>query len=51
MSEQDNLKITKETLAAINALDPDRYVSYLDESHVWENEAFPAPIQGREGAV
>lgn len=50
MSEQDNLKITKETLAAINAHDPDCYVSYLEESHVWENEAFPAPIQGKEGA-
>ena len=50
MSQQDNLKITKETIAAINARDLDRYLSYLDESHVWENEAFPAPVQGREGA-
>jgi steroid delta-isomerase-like uncharacterized protein len=50
MSEQDNLRITKETLAAINAGEIDRYLSYLDESHVWENDAFPAPIQGREGA-
>jgi len=50
MSEQDNLRITKETLAAINARELDRYLSYLDESHVWENDAFPAPIQGREGA-
>ena len=50
MSEQDNLRITKEILAAINAHDPDRYVNCFDESHVWENEAFPAPIQGREGA-
>ena len=50
MSEQDNLKIMKEALAAINAHDPDRYVSYLDESHIWENEAFPAPVHGREGA-
>jgi steroid delta-isomerase-like uncharacterized protein len=50
MSEQDNLKVVREALTAVNAHDPDRYVSYLDESHVWENEAFPAPIQGREGA-
>ena len=50
MSEQDNLKIAKEAIAAINVHDPNRYVSYLDESHVWENEAFPSPIQGREGA-
>jgi steroid delta-isomerase-like uncharacterized protein len=50
MSEQDNAKITREILAAINAHDPDRYVSYFEESAVWENEAFPAPIQGQEGA-
>lgn len=50
MSDQDNLRITKESLAAANAHDLDRYVSYLDESHIWENEAFPAPIHGREGA-
>ena len=49
MSEQDNLRIAKETLAAINARELDRYLSYPDESHVWENDAFPAPIQdGRE---
>jgi steroid delta-isomerase-like uncharacterized protein len=50
MSEQDNLKIAEQTLAALNAHDLDRYLSYLDESHVWENEVFPAPIQGRERA-
>lgn len=50
MSEQDNLKVAKETLAAINARNLDGFVSYLDESHVWENEGFPAPIQGRVGA-
>jgi steroid delta-isomerase-like uncharacterized protein len=50
MSEQDNLKLTRESIAAINAGDLDRFLSYLDESHVWENEAFPSPVQGREGA-
>jgi steroid delta-isomerase-like uncharacterized protein len=50
MSEQDNLRIAKETLAAVNARDLDGFVSCLDESHVWQNEGFPAPIQGRVGA-
>ena len=50
MFEQDNLKIAKETLTAVNARDLDGFVNYLDESHVWENEGFPAPIQGRAGA-
>lgn len=50
MLEQDNLKIAKETLTAVNTRDLDGFVSYFDESHVWENQGFPAPIQGRVGA-
>jgi steroid delta-isomerase-like uncharacterized protein len=50
MSEQDKLKIAKETFAAVNARNLEGFVSYLGESHVWENEGFPAPIQGRTGA-
>lgn len=50
MPEQDNRRITEEALAAINAHDPDGYLKYLDDSYVWENDAFPAPIRGREGA-
>jgi hypothetical protein len=49
MSEQDNLRITRETLAAMNARELDRYLSYLAESHVWENDAFPPRFKdGRE---
>ena len=50
MSEQDNRRITEESLEAINAHDPDRYLKYLDDSYIWENDAFPAPIRGPEGA-
>ncbi len=50
MSEQDNRRIIEEAFAALNAHNLDRYVKHLDDSHVWENEAFPAPVHGREGA-
>ncbi len=50
MPEQENRRITEEALAAINAHDPDRYLEYLDDSYVWENDVFPEPVQGREAA-
>jgi predicted ester cyclase len=50
VSEQDNRRIIEEALAAANAHDIGRYLKHLDDSHIWENDAFPAPLRGREEA-
>lgn len=48
MPESENEKITQETFAAWNAHDPERYVEWITDDYVWESDAFPFPIRGRE---
>lgn len=49
MSEQDNLRLANEALAAINAHDIDSYVKLIDDSYVGESETI-GTIHGRDGA-
>jgi steroid delta-isomerase-like uncharacterized protein len=49
MSEQDNLQLAKQALAAINAHDIDSYLKHIDESYVGESETM-GTIHGRDGA-
>jgi steroid delta-isomerase-like uncharacterized protein len=49
MAEQDNLQISKQAIAAINAHDIDAYLKTVDESYVGESEMVGV-VQGREGA-
>jgi steroid delta-isomerase-like uncharacterized protein len=48
MSAFENERITKETFAAWNAHDPEAYVAHIADDYVWESEAFPKPVRGRE---
>jgi len=48
MSETENRRIIEEAFAAFNAHDADRYVQHVADSYVWESDAFPAPVRGRE---
>jgi steroid delta-isomerase-like uncharacterized protein len=48
MSETENRRVIEEAFAAFNAHDVDRYVEHLDESYVWESDAFPVPVRGQE---
>jgi steroid delta-isomerase-like uncharacterized protein len=49
MSENENLQLAKEAIAAINAHDIDRYVQNLDSSFVSESETM-GKVHGAEGA-
>src|SRR5262245_48380877 len=51
MSEQDNLRIARESYDAWNAHDPSRYGKLLDANHVWESDTVPAPAKGREAVL
>ena len=44
MSEQENLKITEQLVAALNAHDIERYLQGLDDSYVGESELAPGPL-------
>jgi steroid delta-isomerase-like uncharacterized protein len=50
MTEQENHKLIQDAFAALNARDLDAYCNLLDDSYVWENDAFPSPMRGKEGA-
>src|SRR2546426_7231548 len=49
MSEQDNLRIARQSWDAWNAHDVDGVLKVLDEKHVWETDTLPAPVVGRDG--
>ena len=49
MSEEVNLQLVHDAFAAINARDLDAYCSILEDDYVWDNDAFPAPVRGRDG--
>jgi steroid delta-isomerase-like uncharacterized protein len=51
MSEQDNRRLLEQAYEAINRRDMDAHLKLLDETYVWENDAFPAPHKGREAAL
>jgi steroid delta-isomerase-like uncharacterized protein len=48
VSEQDNRRLVEEGISAFNAHDPERYVKNAADSYVWESDAFPTPIRGRD---
>ena len=47
MSEQDNLRLARESWDAWNAHDVDSVVEQLDEKVTWESDTLPTPILGR----
>ena len=46
--EQENLKLARTSFDTWNAHDPERYVKLLDEKHVFESDAIPESMTGRE---
>jgi steroid delta-isomerase-like uncharacterized protein len=50
MSEQDNRRLLEQAYETINRRDMDAHVKLLDDSYVWENDAFPTPYKGQEGS-
>jgi steroid delta-isomerase-like uncharacterized protein len=50
MSDQDNLRVAREVVAAWNAHDPDGFVKLVSEDFIAESDTFPAPLRGRDGA-
>jgi ketosteroid isomerase-like protein len=48
MSQQENLRISREAFAAWNAHDVDRYAALLDNDYVEETYTRPTPVVGRE---
>jgi hypothetical protein len=48
VSEQDNRRLVEEGISAFNAHDPERYVKNAADFYVWESDAFPTPMRGRE---
>jgi len=49
MSDQDNIRIARQSWDAWNAHDVDGVLKVLDEKHVWETDTLPAPVVGRDG--
>src|SRR5580700_6170929 len=50
MTEQENIKLVHDAFSALNSRNLDAYCSHLDDSYVWDNDAFPAPVHGKDGA-
>jgi steroid delta-isomerase-like uncharacterized protein len=48
-SENQNIQLAEQQIAALNARDIDRYLQRIDDSFVGEAELPPSPIHGREG--
>lgn len=49
MSEQENIQLTRQAIAHLNAREMDRYMQLIDDSYLGENETAPGPIRGPEG--
>lgn len=49
MSEQENIRLAEQQIAALNAHDLDRYLKRIDESYVGESEMMPEPVRGPVG--
>ena len=50
MSEQENIRLAEQQIAALNARDLDGYLKRIDESYVGESEVSPEPVRGPAGA-
>jgi steroid delta-isomerase-like uncharacterized protein len=50
MTEDNNIKLAEQQIAALNAHDIDRYLQRVDSSYVGESETLPGPVHGPEGA-
>jgi steroid delta-isomerase-like uncharacterized protein len=50
MTEDNNLKLAEQQIAALNAHDIDRYLQRIDTTYVGESETLPGPVHGPEGA-
>ena len=50
MSEQDNLRLTRQVWDAWNAHDPEAFIKLLDDNFISESDTLPASLRGREAA-
>lgn len=50
MSVQETTRIDDAVIAAWNAHDPDKFVSYCADDIVWHDVGSPQPVRGKEGA-
>jgi steroid delta-isomerase-like uncharacterized protein len=50
MSEQDNLRVARQSFDAWNAHDSDGFVKLIVDDFVSESDTLPAPLRGRDGA-
>jgi steroid delta-isomerase-like uncharacterized protein len=48
MTEKELREAIQNAFAALNARDLDTYCSFLHDDYVWDNDAFPTPIHGKE---
>lgn len=48
MSEQENIRVFQEIMAAFNAHDLDRLSRLIDKEHIMESDTLLAPLHGRE---
>jgi steroid delta-isomerase-like uncharacterized protein len=49
MSEQENVRLARETIDAWNAHDPNRLAKIIDETFVAESDTLPASVNGSQG--
>ena len=49
MSEQENIRLAEQQIAALNAHDLDLYLQRIDDSYVGESEMSPEPLRGPAG--
>jgi predicted ester cyclase len=49
MSDQENIRIAEQQIAALNARDLSVYLLRIDPSYIGESEIVPEPIRGPEG--
>jgi steroid delta-isomerase-like uncharacterized protein len=50
MSVQETTKIDDAVIAAWNAHDPDKFISFCAEDITWYDVASPQPVRGKDGA-
>jgi len=50
MSENNNIQLAEQQIAALNLRDIEGYLQRIDGSYVGESETLPGPIHGPEGA-
>jgi steroid delta-isomerase-like uncharacterized protein len=49
MSEQENIRVAEQQIAALNAHDLDRYLQRFDDAYIGESEMMPEPVRGPAG--